>query len=558
MITRRRSVNSGRKYYREVSPLRHTTPSVKFLALGVLLAICGFALLVGFKSLAFISNMPILGTLVSLVGRAAIAFLVVSVVALVAAVILHFCISDATRIRYMVNRALYDPAYGNPLHLQDRELLPRLRCVQDAPGVFKLTISVRGCTAECIEDVVSSISAALTGRFKEFAVNTVETGISGNEVTFMIGNVVEDKTLRFPLIETMNPADPTKLAVQEGTNIDLTTSGSILVAGKTRSGKTTGIVTILLQVLLSIYTRCNGRVVIIDPKNAELGQLPHVAVPDEDGEVTGILNRIKEFWDLTTSRQKILSEKSKQTGDAVKWWDADMRASFLVIDEYISLRSMFPTKAEKGSDYCLATFDALIKRLVTMGASAGCFVIISIAEASVESGGLPAMLRSAMSTKILFKPTLPEARLMWDSEKLKAFSTDRVYKPGDAWFSSTDGVHDNVSFVHFPEPDFPIYRELGFLLRECYAREKKNAPPFRLEDAYPLSQYIEDEPFYIREFEKMNPSASPSDFKCTYPLSQFIRELDETNLNAECHEATRMAPPPPCEAEAEAGAGDIP
>ena len=104
-----------------------------------------------------------------------------------------------------------------------------------------------------------------------------------------------------------------------------------------------------------------------------------------------------------------------------------------------------------------------------MGSSAGCFAIISIAEASVQDGGLPSMIRSACSTKILFRPTLPEGRLLWDSDKLKDFPS-LVYGPGDAWFSSTDGIHDCVSFVHFPDMRFPVYRELGRLLEEYYRK----------------------------------------------------------------------------------------
>ena len=45
---------------------------------------------------------------------------------------------------------------------------------------------------------------------------------------------------------------------------------------------------------------------------------------------------------------------------------------------------------------------------------------------------------------------------------------ERVYKQGDTWFTSSDGVHDDVSFVHFPYLDFPVYRELGRLLTEYY------------------------------------------------------------------------------------------
>ena len=144
-----------------------------------------------------------------------------------------------------------------------------------------------------------------------------------------------------------------------------------------------------------------------------------------------------------------------------------MKPSFLFIDEYVALRALLPAKASKDDDYCLATFDNLLKRIVTMGSSAGNFVVISVAEASVEQGGLPAMLRSAMSTRSLFRPTLPEARLMWDSEKLQTMP-QRVYNAGDCWFSTTDGEHDNVSFAHFPVMNFRVYAALGRLLRAYY------------------------------------------------------------------------------------------
>ena len=62
---------------------------------------------------------------------------------------------------------------------------------------------------------------------------------------------------------------------------------------------------------------------------------------------------------------------------------------------------------------------------------------------------------------------MPEARLLWSAEKLENMP-DRVYQPGDAWFSSTDGEHDEVSFVRFPKMNFPIYKELGRYLKKYY------------------------------------------------------------------------------------------
>ena len=213
---------------------------------------------------------------------------------------------------------------------------------------------------------------------------------------------------------------------------------------------------------------------IVDPKQAELSRLPHTVTLDDNGDAGPILDALNGFASSITRRQSVLNDLSEQTGDAVKWWNAGMRPSFLFIDEYVSLRAILPAKksTSKGPDFCLDDFDKLLKRIVTMGASAGCYAIISIAEASVQEGGLPAMLRSAMSTRVLFKPTRTEGLLIWDREKLEAMP-ERVYRPGDAWFSSTDGVHDLVSYVHFPILKFRAYRELGLLLQQYYSHGDK-------------------------------------------------------------------------------------
>lgn len=377
---------------------------------------------------------------------------------------------DSVKIAYEVRRTLFDSKCGNPLHFKEGELLPTVTCKEIASDEFELTITAVSVTCEDIAKVSTSISSGLNNRFKRYAVTNTDIDVAFNEVRFTIEDVTTDKSLHIKSIDELKPKEPAKLIVQQNTFIDLTTSGSMLVAGKTRSGKTTAIISLLLQALLSGRDDYGSEIVIIDPKQAELSRLPHVYTLDENGEATNILNAVQRFADTITQRQQILNELSEERGDVVKWWEADMHVSFLFVDEYVSARTVFPKKAAKENpDYCLATFDGLIKRIVTMGASAGCYMIISIAEASVEEGGLPSMLRSAMSTKLLFKPTIQEGRLMWDSDKLKDFS-ERVYNSGDAWFSSTDGIHDRVSYVHFPVMEFKVYKELGRLL-EAYYRD---------------------------------------------------------------------------------------
>lgn len=393
-------------------------------------------------------------------------------------------------IAWLIRRALFDPSRGNPLSLKEGQYLPHIRCKKgDEQAQFILTIQVEGFTSEQIKGLAPVISPALTGKVKNYSITSTQEDEAHNWVKFIIEDVTIDHRLNFLSAEEMCPPSNRTLLIDKRTVIDLITSGSILCAGKTRSGKTTGIIAILLQVLLCGPDRYGSDVIITDPKRAELSRLPHVITVDEDGGGRAILAAVKRFADSITQRQNVLNMLSEVDGNAVHWWEANMRPSFLFLDEFVSLRTLFPKRADKDDpDYCLATFDALLKRIITMGASAGCYVIISIAEASVEEGGLPSMLRSAMSTKVLFRPTMPEARLLWSADKLKNLP-DRVYQPGDAWFSSTDGVHDEVSFVRFPQMNFPIYKELGRLLKEYYSTrtdgEAEREPPSRPAESGP-------------------------------------------------------------------------
>ena len=409
------------------------------------------------------------GNMTALALRASNYALLVAVILLVSAILCYLRTPDTVRLCGMVRQALYQPSRGNPLHLRDGDLLPKVSCKCVGPGLYRLTISAQqSVSVDTLVDAAPAISAALNRKYQRYAVTQTDVDVAFRSVVFMIEDVAVDRSITYNSATEMEPESPTMLRVDQTTYIDLTTSGSMLIAGKTRSGKTTGVIALLMQALSCGPDDFGSNITIIDPKQAELSRLPHTVTLDANGEATTILETLKLFASSIVRRQQILNDLSERKGDAVKWWDANFHPSFLFIDEYVACRSLFPKKASKDSDYCLETFDALLKRIVTMGASAGCFAIISIAEASVQEGGLPAMLRSAMSTKILFRPTRAEGMLMWDSEKLSIFSTDRVYGPGDAWFSSTDGVHDAVSYLHFPNMDFPVYRELGRLLQKYY------------------------------------------------------------------------------------------
>jgi len=457
------------KYYASPNLGQYSNPATKTLVAGVLsLLLAIFSTVIAIALANTAPNLGFARVLAGMMYHITMFSLVLGILAALAALWISIRQSEADKIRLMIRKRLFSPEYGNPLHLKEGERLPKIKCWEIEQGIFEITITTTCCTANEIREISSSISAALNGKYAQYAVTETYVETAFNSVGFRIEDVKADKSITVHSADALKPHEHTKLIVQKGTYIDLATSGSMIFAGKTRSGKTTGVISILMQALTAGHDNYGSQIVIVDPKQAELSRLPHTVTLDEDGEARGILEALKQFADTIKERQRVLNDLSEEKGDAVHWWEANFHVSFLFIDEYVALRSIFPKRAVKeDGGYNLAEFDALIKRIVTMGASAGCYAIISIAEASVEEGGLPAMLRSACTTKILFKPTPNEGRLLWDSEKLRDLP-QRVYNAGEAWFSSTDGIHDNVSCVHFPRMDFPVYRELGRLLEEYY------------------------------------------------------------------------------------------
>ncbi len=464
-----------RSFKKDRSPLRFALPGTVIAVLGALSLLLAISVsLLGWVAWNASSGryLVILLPFARFLLSGGIAFLVISVFLFCVAIIVHIRTPDRMKMAAQVRKALLTYEYGNPLGLREGQRLPKVRCTDKGAGVYEISISAVSCTIEQLEKVSTSVSSALSRKYSQYAVSQTDADIAYNGISFQITDVTVDRSLTVHSPEEMKQADVTKLIVQKGTYIDLTTSGSMLVAGKTRSGKTTAVIALLMQILMFGPDKHGSEVMIIDPKQAELSRLPHTYTLDEDGEARGILEAVNRYAKMISIRQQYLNELSERRGDAVKWWDAGLHPSVLFLDEYISLRTNLPKRASKEEpNYSLDEFDGTIRRIVTMGASAGCYVIISIAEASVQEGGLPSMIRSACSTKILFRPTLPEGRLMWDSEKLKDM-LPRVYGPGDAWFSSTDGEHDNVCFVHFPIMDFQVYKELGRLLEEYFRRRK--------------------------------------------------------------------------------------
>ena len=95
-------------------------------------------------------------------------------------------------------------------------------------------------------------------------------------------------------------------------------------------------------------TYCEAQTVTVDEKYVDTVTVNGTAVTlDENGDAIPIISAMEEFASVITSRQKIFNDCSEQTGNAVHWWEANMRPCFLFLDEYVALRALLPKKKHK-------------------------------------------------------------------------------------------------------------------------------------------------------------------------------------------------------------------
>ncbi|MER2149627.1 MAG: FtsK/SpoIIIE domain-containing protein [Ruminococcus sp.] len=248
------------------------------------------------------NNLPIDGVLL----KCNRVILSISISLFLISVLLRIFFTQAKQIKHMIMIGLYYRRYGNPLCLRDGEFLPIIKVKQLSNTKFLLTIYAIVVNAEILQKLGVTVSSILNRRYQRFAVTVLNTDVALSYVQYTLEDVTIDKSFSFYSVDQMKPVRQTVFVVQKGDSIDLTTSGSILVAGKTRSGKTTGIISILIQALLCGRDHQYSQITIIDPKCAELSVLPHVVTVDDDVEATAILQSLKEFEAAMRKRQHIL------------------------------------------------------------------------------------------------------------------------------------------------------------------------------------------------------------------------------------------------------------
>ena len=260
---------------------------------------------------------------------------------------------------------------------------------------------------------------------------------------------------------------------------DLASAPHLLIAGTTGSGKSAGLNSMLVSLLLS-KSPADLRLIMIDPKTVEFTQyhsLPHLICPiitDPLQAVASVSWLIKE----QERRYKLLSllhvAKISQCNDLIRSenaqgrkvydpvWTADMGGEppelkplpyiVLVIDEFADLMAVSGSSGKKGDQ----SLDQMIGRLAGKARAAGIHIILATQtpRSEIVTGTIRANLPSriaytvqnGMESRIILDETgaenlLGNGDMMVKYQQLKNNQLFRAHGP----YASTDDVHAVVS-----------------------------------------------------------------------------------------------------------------
>ena len=172
-----------RRWYKR-SLVRYSTPTLKFLLLSVgALGLAGFTKLAEMTSNLFIAALGRSEHLnwasyVYVILAFAMTFVIVAIVERVTR-------SDERHIRYLIIKRLCKYKYGNPLHLKDGELEPKIQVHKTDIG-YRVRVSCPSVEFEKVASLDTVISDCLRGRFEGFSVVGKEEDVACRYVDYFL------------------------------------------------------------------------------------------------------------------------------------------------------------------------------------------------------------------------------------------------------------------------------------------------------------------------------------------------------------------------------------
>lgn len=240
-----------------------------------------------------------------------------------------------------------------------------------------------------LDRLAEDVSGSFRGHLANYAVTSSRIAPNGNEFVLTLEDVGSDRTWRPKTLgEMKQPSHVLKL--QKDLTINLADSPHLIYYGKSGSGKSTSLISVLMQALMW----AGSQIYIADPKR-EFSALSDFYPTDrlavEADEVIAMLNRV---CDIVRDRQIVVSDGVKKRQKmGLRAYDLGLPPVIVMIDEVSALMASMNSKQRK-------EFLGLLTQIVMKGRSVSCFLILGNQSALAEKG-ITTDIRGQIATKIV-------------------------------------------------------------------------------------------------------------------------------------------------------------
>lgn len=264
-----------------------------------------------------------------------------------------------------------------------------------------------------IDKMIEDINSSFRKKLSDYAVTSAMITENGLMYKFILEDKGSDKTWRPATLDEMKQKSHV-IKLQENLSVNLADSPHLIVWGKSGSGKSTAILSMILQLFLQ-----GAETYFIDPK-LEYSAFKNFYPSDMIAEDTeAILELLRRICDKLKDRQRKVSKgvrERKKMG--LRAYDLDMKPVVVVADEIGSAVAMMDSKQKK-------EFLGLLTQIVQKGRSVSVFAIVGTQSPKVETT-LSSDIRQQFATKILLGSASGDVqRMAFDGEVATKGNTER-------------------------------------------------------------------------------------------------------------------------------------
>lgn len=285
-------------------------------------------------------------------------------------------------------------------------------CASTLPACIRVEIEKLAGMYD-IDKMIEDINSSFRKKLSDYAVTSALITENGLMYKFILEDKGSDKTWRPATLDEMKQKSHV-IKLQESLSINLADSPHLIVWGKSGSGKSTAILSIILQLFLQ-----GAETYFIDPK-LEYSAFKNFYPSDMIAEDTeAILELLRRVCDKMKARQRKVSKgvrERKKMG--LRAYDLDMKPAVVVADEIGSAVAMMDSKQKK-------EFLGLLTQIVQKGRSVSVFAIVGTQSPKVETT-LSSDIRQQFATKILLGSANGDVqRMAFDGEVATKGNTER-------------------------------------------------------------------------------------------------------------------------------------